>query len=71
MIPEGLDGVLAAGRCISAEHEAVGTVRIMGCVLSQGEAAGTAAAWCVRDRCEPRELDGAALKRKLQIDLEG
>ena len=65
MIPEGLDGVMVAGRCISAEHNAVGSVRIMGCVMSQGEAAGTAAAQCVRDHCEPRELDGAALKRQL------
>jgi len=51
-----------AGRCISADHNAHGTIRIMGCVLSQGEAAGTAAALCVKENKPPRELDGKKLK---------
>jgi len=65
MIPAGLDGVLAAGRCISADHNAIGTVRIMGCCLHQGAAAGLAAAMCVREKTEPRNLDGAKLKEML------
>lgn len=62
MLPKDMDGVIVAGRCISADHNAHGTVRIMGCVLSQGEAAGTAAAMCVKESKPPRELDGKKLK---------
>jgi len=65
MLPKDVDGVIVAGRCISADHNAHGTVRIMGCVLSQGEAAGTAAALCIRQKKNPKELQGSELKRML------
>lgn len=65
MLPKDLDGVIVAGRCISADHNAHGTVRIMGCCLSQGEAAGTAAGMAVKEGKLPRELDGKKLKKIL------
>lgn len=65
MVPAGLGGVLAAGRCISADRDALGSVRIMGCCLSQGEAAGTAAALCAARGIQPAALDGALLKKRL------
>jgi len=65
MLPKGIDGIIVAGRCISADHNAHGTIRIMGCVLNQGEAAGTAAALCIREGKLPRQLDGKTLKSAL------
>ena len=65
MIPVDIDGVIVAGRCISADHNAMGTVRIMGCCMHQGVAAGTAAAMCIKDKKMPRELDGIKLKEIL------
>ena len=65
MLPVGFDNVIVAGRCISADQNAHGTVRIMGCCLDQGAAAGTAASLCIRDDLLPTELDGAKLKEIL------
>lgn len=43
-LPEELENVAAAGRCISATHEAAGSFRVMPTCMGLGEAAGTAAA---------------------------
>jgi len=56
LLPKGIEGLLVAGRCISADHNAMGTVRIMGCVIAQGAAAGKAAATCARQNITPRQL---------------
>lgn len=65
MIPAGLGNMIVAGRCISADQNAIGSVRIMGCCLHQGVAAGTAAALCVKEKVSPALLDGAKLKQLL------
>ncbi|MBE6540873.1 MAG: FAD-dependent oxidoreductase [Ruminococcaceae bacterium] len=65
MLPKNIEGVITAGRCISADHNAIGTVRIMGCCLHQGVAAGVAAAMCIKENKLPRELNGAELKKIL------
>ncbi len=65
MVPENLDGAIVAGRCISADQNAMGTVRIMGCCMHQGVAAGVAAAMCIKEKKQPRELDGKMLKEIL------
>ncbi len=44
LTPKGLNNVLVAGRCISADRQANGSIRIMACCLTTGEAAGAAAA---------------------------
>lgn len=44
LLPENMDNLIAAGRCISAEREVLGAVRIMGPCMMMGQAAGTAAA---------------------------
>ena len=49
LIPKKVDGVIAAGRDISATHLALASVRVMGLAMCLGEAAGKAAALAVRD----------------------
>ena len=60
-----IKNLITAGRCISADQNAVGTVRIMGCCLHQGEAAGYAAACCIKGNLLPSHLDGTQLKKEL------
>ncbi len=43
-LPQEFDNLAAAGRCISATHEAAGSFRVMPTCMGLGEAAGTAAA---------------------------
>jgi hypothetical protein len=62
LVPQGVDNLLIGSRCISATHEAHASLRIMPVVAGIGEAAGIAAAWAVRERILPREVDGARLK---------
>ena len=61
-----VDNLWVAGRCISADHEAQGRIRIIPpCVLT-GEAAGTAAAIAAREGvASARELDTNALVDQL------
>jgi hypothetical protein len=46
--PAGTDRLFVAGRCISADHEAQASIRVMGTCFATGEAAGRAAARCLR-----------------------
>lgn len=45
--PAGTDCLFVAGRCISADHEAQASIRVMGTCFATGEAAGNAAASCL------------------------
>lgn len=42
--PKGVDRLYVAGRCISTDHEAQASIRVMGTCFATGEAAGRAAA---------------------------
>jgi len=57
LVPAQMDGLLAAGRCISADHEALGAVRVMATGLATGHAAGVAAALAARAGRRPRDVD--------------
>jgi len=65
LVPEKTEGLLVAGRCISSDQVAYESWRAMAHVLCIGEAAGTAAALCVRRGETPHTLDTAALRRQL------
>ncbi len=66
LVPQRIDNLLVAGRCISADHVAHGSLRVMGTTMPLGEAAGCAAALCLARGCTPRELDGRRVRRMLR-----
>lgn len=57
LLPQGLDNVWAAGRCISATHHAFGSVRVMATAMGIGQGAGTAAALAAAEGATNRRID--------------
>jgi hypothetical protein len=57
LIPVNVDGVVVAGRAISASHEAAGSVRGQAVCMVTGHAAGTIAALSAVKNVVPRALD--------------
>lgn len=68
ILPEKLDGLLVAGRCISATHAAASAGKSMGNCMATGHAAGLAAAMAAMKGCLPRELKVADLQNALRAD---
>ncbi|MBM3673465.1 MAG: FAD-dependent oxidoreductase [Actinobacteria bacterium] len=58
--------LLVAGRCISADHDALASTRVMAPSLALGQAAGTAAALAVRDGVTPDAVDVVELQATLR-----
>ncbi|RYX86501.1 FAD-dependent oxidoreductase [bacterium] len=61
--------LLFAGRNISVTHAALSSTRVMATCALIGQAAGTAAAQCIRQRCQPRDLSSGPRLRELQQAL--
>jgi len=70
VVASGLDNLLMAGRCISAEHEAEASLRIQQTCMATGQAAGTAAAMSIERDTTPRELDASAVAGRLRVDRD-
>ena len=56
LVASGVDNILTAGRCISADHFAESALRLQQTCMSTGEAAGTIAALSVKNDVTPREM---------------
>ena len=67
-VPQRGEALLVAGRCLSAEHEAVASARVTAQCFSYGHAIGHAAAMCIQSNMAPRELDGRNLRERLDRD---
>jgi ribulose 1,5-bisphosphate synthetase/thiazole synthase len=65
LLPQGVENLLVAGRCISADEEAMGQLRLIPVCSATGEAAGTAAALALRTKVAPARLDIGELQRHL------
>lgn len=65
MLPAGLQGLLVAGRCASASHDAHASMRVAAVCMALGEAAGTAAAQAAARKQAPRDIDVGELRRQL------
>jgi hypothetical protein len=62
---QGVDNLIVAGRCISAEWDALGPLRVMPACFAMGQAAGTAAAMAAREQSDVRSVDVEALRASL------
>ena len=68
LLPIEVDGLVVAGRCLSATHDAHASVRSMGQCMAMGQAAGTGAALAVAAGVGPRRVDPARLRDRLAAD---
>ncbi|HEV2282578.1 MAG TPA: FAD-dependent oxidoreductase [bacterium] len=66
LLPAGLDGLVVAGRAISATHEAAGSVRGQAVCMATGHAAGTIAAMSAAAGTAPRGLAASAVQKTLR-----
>lgn len=66
LLPQKIDNLLAAGRCISTSHEALATTRLTPSCMATGQAAGAAAALAVSAGIAPADLDPEAIRRLLR-----
>jgi hypothetical protein len=68
ILPVKVDGLLTAGRCISATHVSMAAGKSMGNCIATGHAAGLAAAMSAKQGILPRELKVAQLQDALRMD---
>ncbi|MGI9381841.1 MAG: FAD-dependent oxidoreductase [Methyloligellaceae bacterium] len=68
LIPERGENLIVAGRCISAEHEALASCRVTAQCFGYGHAAGLAAVEAVTRGVSLRSLDGAEIRALLNDD---
>lgn len=67
-VPERGEGLFAAGRCLSAEHEAMASARVTAQCFSYGHAIGHAAAIAVKEGIAPRQVAAAEVRERLNRD---
>ncbi|MBE6705444.1 MAG: FAD-dependent oxidoreductase [Ruminococcaceae bacterium] len=69
LIPEKIDGLILAGRCISGTHKAHSNYRVMPICVGMGEGAGYAASISVKKNILPREVNVKEIQQYI-IDSE-
>ena len=65
LVPLEVEGLLVAGRCLSATSDAAGAVRVMPPCMAMGEAAGVAAALAASRGTTPRAVPAADIRAEL------
>jgi hypothetical protein len=66
LLPRDVEGLLVAGRCFSATHDAHASARSMGTCMVMGQAAGTAAALAAAGSNVPGDLPATRLRACLK-----
>ena len=66
ILPQKVDNLLVAGRCVSADRDILDPIRLIPPCMVTGYAAGMAAALSVQDNTPPRKLDIAKLQSSLK-----
>lgn len=67
LIPKAVDNVLVAGRCISGDHVAHSSYRVMPAAMATGQAAGVSAAIAGKKGITPKQVDVEDVQRELII----
>lgn len=74
LLPQGVEQLVVAGRCISGTHEAHSSYRVMPTAMATGQAAGVCAALAARSGKSIRDLPATQVQRELKrqgADLRG
>ena len=66
LLPKGVEQMLMAGRCVSADSTAAGAIRVMPPCMGMGQAAGIAAALAVKEGTTVRKVDVQNLRKVLK-----
>ncbi len=67
-VPQSGESLLVAGRCLSAEHEAMASARVTAQCFSYGHAIGHAAALAIRENIAIRDIKGEDIRLLLNRD---
>ena len=67
-VPQRGESLLVAGRCLSAQHEAMASARVTAQCFGYGHAIGHAAALALHERIAPRAIRGEDLRAVLNRD---
>ncbi|MEM7644066.1 MAG: FAD-dependent oxidoreductase [Pseudomonadota bacterium] len=67
-VPVRGEGLLTAGRCLSAQHEAVASARVTAQCFSYGHAIGHAAAIVAKETIGIHDLEGCDIRKRLNED---
>jgi len=65
LVPQDVDNLLVAGRCLSADFAAQSAARLIMACLAMGEAAGNATALSLKHNIPPRKVDRVEIQRAL------
>lgn len=65
-VPNQSANLLVSGRCISANHGGMSSVRVIATCFAMGEAVGAAAAQCIKTGVAPRNVNVPALQQDLR-----
>jgi hypothetical protein len=68
LLPQAVEGLLVAGRCFSATHDAHASARSMATCMAMGQAAGTAAVLAAGMGCVPREVPSGLVRAQIVED---
>jgi hypothetical protein len=66
LFPRDVDRVLVAGRCISGDHVAHSSYRVMPISMATGQAAGVCAALAAAQGKRPQDIPASAVQRELR-----
>jgi hypothetical protein len=66
LLPRDTERLLVAGRCISGDHVALSSCRVMPIAMATGQAAGVCAALAARSGKPPREVAAAQVQQVLR-----
>ena len=65
LIVPGFDNLIVPSRCLSADQTASASIRVQAPIMCLGQAAGLAAAMCVKDGVSVQDVDITALRQTL------
>jgi hypothetical protein len=65
LLPKKINNLIVAGRCVSSDREAMGTIRVGATCGAVGHAAGIAAALAVQSGKTPKDLNPKNIQREL------